>query len=104
MGDAAAARHYYDEDLKLLEAFVAADPTNAEMQATLAGNYGNRGYIEQRDEQYLTAIEWYEKGIALLRKMNVAGNLSAEHKPWIANLEKYVADCKAQLRKPNEAE
>ncbi len=104
MGDTAAARHYYDDDLKMLEAFVAADPTNAEMQATLAGNYGNRGYIEQREEQYLTAIEWYEKGIALLRKLNVAGNLSAQRMKWIDNLEKNLADCKAQLRKPKEAE
>jgi tetratricopeptide (TPR) repeat protein len=99
LDDRPAAWDYSRKGLELAEAF-AADRSNAQAQLTLAMACHLQGELEVQAFEYPKALLWYERSLAILRRMEAEGTHKVEphFAERVENVRQAIAYCLAVPR------
>jgi tetratricopeptide (TPR) repeat protein len=79
------ARSVYGKALSIIESYAATDPGNATWQIDLATCLYRLAQLGDEPRRRL------ERALAILRRLDAAGALSEDQKPWIPGLEQAIA-------------
>jgi serine/threonine protein kinase/tetratricopeptide (TPR) repeat protein len=101
--DIPAARGYAAEALRLFEELRAADPQSVVARLDLSSLCGICGLVEMAAEEFAAAAAWFERGVALLRELDVTGKLIGEPATTkLAYHQQALAECQAAIRVIND--
>jgi serine/threonine protein kinase/tetratricopeptide (TPR) repeat protein len=104
LGDRQAARDHRQEALTELEALAHDDPENLLAQVDLAAGLARSGGAELVAKDLARAAGYFERGIAILRRLDAKGKLQTQPlvKEGLRDQEQRLAFCRAAERSMND--